>query len=241
MEKMVELIDVSYTIKDGEKTRKILDNINCRIYKNQITLVSGVSGSGKTTLLYSMSGLLSDGLTGSINYPDFDMAAASEKKRDKYRLENLSLIFQNLKLFDCMNVEDNIFIPVYAKNQRVTKKMTEQVCEYLDLMQLGQIQKKSLRSLSGGEQQRIAMIRSLIADPKLILCDEPTASLDEGNADIFLKCLKKIADLQEMTIVIVSHDPVVALYADETIWMKNGKVSERNEDKSGSRSPCCGK
>ena len=127
-----------------------------------------------------------------------------------------------MNLFDFMNVEDNILVPYYLRKQKISMKVRRQIGEYLDLLNLGQIQKKQISALSGGEQQRVAVIRAIVSAPQLILCDEPTASLDSKNVYIFMEALLKLQRESRSTIVIVTHDQQVYDYGDEKIQIVDG-------------------
>ena len=170
-----------------------------------------------------MAGLLSDVegeiIINGINYNKIK----TQKEKDSFRLDNISMIFQNLNLFSFMDVEENILVPLYAKKTKIDRSITEKVNYYLDLMNLGQIGKNSIKTLSGGEQQRIAIIRALISEPKVILCDEPTASLDGENVDIFMNILDKIKKESDAVLIVVTHDQRVLKYGEKKIYMNDGK------------------
>lgn len=123
-----------------------------------------------------------------------------------------------------MNVEDNIMVPLYLKNRKITEEIRSKISHYLDVMCLGQIQKKSISNLSGGEQQRVAIIRALIDDPEVVLCDEPTASLDSENTRQFMETLVKISKESGAAIVIVTHDARVFAYGDVKVTMIDGEL-----------------
>lgn len=223
MSSIIEMQNVVYEIMENKKKRKLLDNITYSFEKSTITVVSGPSGSGKTTLLYALAGLL-EHVQGKIVIDGVEVNVDDEKKRNDFRLNNLSMVFQNLNLFSFMNVEDNILVPYYVKEKTIDDKVRNKISQYLDLMNLGQIQKKSIQSLSGGEQQRVAIIRALIDDPKVVLCDEPTASLDRENVEVFMKTLLKIKNETKATIIIVTHDSRVFEYGESKIIMIDGKL-----------------
>lgn len=221
--KKISMKDVSYSITEGGRKRILLNNVNAEFEGGKITVISGPSGSGKTTLLYAMAGLL-DGVDGSVYIGNQDLNQASAKKKAELRLQNISIIFQNLNLFSFMNVEDNILVPLYLKNRKITEEIRNKIAHYLDLMCLGQIQKKAISNLSGGEQQRVAIIRALIDNPEVVLCDEPTASLDSENTRQFMDTLVKISKESGAAIVIVTHDARVFAYGDEKLTMIDGEL-----------------
>ncbi len=213
--------DLTYTVQEAGKDRVILNHINCSFEQGKIYTISGPSGSGKTTLLYAMAGLL-DQVRGEVHIGETEMLRERRRTRDRIRLEKIGIVFQNLNLFDFMNVEDNILVPYYLRKQKISMKVRRQTGEYLDLLNLGQIQKKQISALSGGEQQRVAIIRAIVSAPQLILCDEPTASLDSKNVYIFMEALLKLQRESRSTIVIVTHDQRVYDYGDEKIQIVDG-------------------
>ena len=221
--KKIIMKNVSYSITEGGRKRKLLNDVNVEFDGEKITVISGPSGSGKTTLLYAMAGLL-DKVDGSIYGGGKDINKIGVKEKAELRLNNISIIFQNLNLFSFMNVEDNIMVPLYLKNRKITEEIRSKISHYLDVMCLGQIQKKSISNLSGGEQQRVAIIRALIDDPEVVLCDEPTASLDSENTRQFMETLVKISKESGAAIVIVTHDARVFAYGDVKVTMIDGEL-----------------
>lgn len=221
--KKIIMKNVSYSITEGGRKRKLLNDVNVEFDGEKITVISGPSGSGKTTLLYAMAGLL-DNVDGSIYVGGKDINKIGIKEKAELRLNNISIIFQNLNLFSFMNVEDNIMVPLYLKNRKITEEIRSKISHYLDVMCLGQIQKKSISNLSGGEQQRVAIIRALIDDPEVVLCDEPTASLDSENTRQFMETLVKISKESGAAIVIVTHDARVFAYGDVKVTMIDGEL-----------------
>ena len=213
--------NLTYTVQEAGRDRMILNHINCSFEKGKIYTISGPSGSGKTTLLYAMAGLL-DHVQGEVRIGDTEILTERRRTRDRIRLEKIGIVFQNLNLFDFMNVEDNILVPYYLRKQKISMKVRRQIAEYLDLLNLGQIQKKQISSLSGGEQQRVAIIRAITSAPQMILCDEPTASLDSENVYIFMEALLKLQRESKSTIIIVTHDQRVYDYGDEKIQIVDG-------------------
>lgn len=153
---------------------------------------------------------------------DTEILAQKRSVRDRIRLNQIGMVFQNLNLFDFMNVEDNLLMPYYLRKQKIPMLVHRQIQEYLDQLNLGQIQKKQISALSGGEQQRVAIIRAIVSKPQIILCDEPTASLDSQNVHIFMEALLKLQRESRSTIIIVTHDQRVYDYGDKKIQIMDG-------------------
>ncbi|MBE6009744.1 MAG: ABC transporter ATP-binding protein [Lachnospiraceae bacterium] len=219
----MEIQHLTYNIQEGAHIRHVLNDISYCFEEGVMYTISGPSGSGKTTLLYAMAGLLDD-ITGSIYINGADIAALKRRYKDLYRRDNIGMIFQNLNLFPFMSVEENILVPFYIRKMAVTKEIKSQIKSWLELLNLGSMQNKNLSALSGGEQQRVAIIRAMVMNPRLILCDEPTASLDSDNVIAFMEAMKEVHRRQNSTIVMVTHDPRVVSYGDVKLQMVDGRI-----------------
>lgn len=220
---IVELRDVRYSIRDGNLNKEVLKGINIDFNRSEIITVSGPSGSGKTTLLYAIAGLL-DSVKGHIRIEGKDIQQMSKKEKTQFRLENISMIFQSLNLFSFMNVRDNILLPYYIKDRVINDEILELMRRSLKEMQLDGEEDRQITSLSGGERQRVAIVRAIVDNPKIILCDEPTASLDKENTHIFMQMLKNIQKKNESTFIIATHDPYVVEYGDTKLYMDDGML-----------------
>jgi len=223
MSKVIKLENVSYQVMDGEKEKKVLSQINYTFSSSKITAITGPSGSGKTTLLYALGGLLNH-VDGNVYIDETSLYSLEEVTRDYFRKNNMSMIFQNYNLFSFMNVEDNILMPYYVKKKDVENEVKSKCLHYLEKFGLGDIRKRTITSLSGGEQQRIAIIRSIIDNPGIILCDEPTANLDKENTEKFMSMLTQMVNEVNSTVIIVSHDEEVCQYADNVLCIVDGKI-----------------
>lgn len=214
-----------YTIMEGGKERNILDGIDCEIPQGKLTTISGPSGSGKTTFMYALSGLL-ESVKGNVVYGDESLYEMNFEERDKFRLENISFIFQHLNLMGFMNVEENIKLSQILRSEKTNKEFEDKIDEYLKIMNLGDIRKKSVQALSGGEKQRVAIIRAFMSGAKVIFADEPTGNLDSKNSSNFMECLKKIMEINDVTVVLVTHDKEIFKYGDKQILIEDGKLLE---------------
>lgn len=221
---IVKIKDINYSIIDGVSMRKILNNVTLNIDSGKITLIYGPSGSGKTTLLYAISGMLDNLQSGEIIIENTSLYSLKEHERDKFRLTNMGLVFQNLNLFPYMNVIENIFMPIYANNRKPGSKEMDKLKELLKLMDLSEYIDKPIYTLSGGEQQRIAIIRAFITAPPIVICDEPTANLDRNNSIIFYKKLKALAKTTNCAVIMVSHDELAKNYCDYSFNFTDGSI-----------------
>lgn len=224
MSKIVKLANLNYSVIDGKRERTILNEINYTFSPSKITAISGPSGSGKTTLLYALGGLLNN-VNGDVLINETSLYCLDEVARDHFRKMNMSMIFQNLNLFSFMNVEDNILMPYYVKRKNIEEDIKIKCLKYLKKFGLGDIRNRTITSLSGGEQQRIAIIRAIIDNPGIILCDEPTASLDKENTKNFMFMLSEMINEIDATVIIVSHDEEVCQYAENVIQIVDGKIN----------------
>lgn len=187
-------------------SKVLFENFSAEIDSGIITVLWGKSGKGKTTLL-NMIGGIEPFEKGEIKYPSF--IVTSKKRIKQKELKNIGFIFQNFGLIDQESVKDNLMI-VQVKDKEQKMK------EALKTVGLEGIEKQKVCTLSGGEQQRVAIAKVLMKDCTLVLADEPTASLDAQNKELILSLLRVIAD-QGKSVVIVSHDATVKDVADQVI------------------------
>lgn len=220
----IKVSNLTFTIREGDIDRNVLDNINYKFDDDKFTTISGPSGSGKTTFLYSLAGILNI-TSGKVEIMGKSLYDMSQKDRDKFRLENMGLIYQNLNLMTFMTIEDNILLPFYLQKKKIDTNIKNKIKEYLNILNLNGVEKKSVGQLSGGEKQRVAIIRSIITKPKVILCDEPTASLDRANTINFMEALMKIKANENSTIIMVTHDESVFEYGDVRLKIVDGKIA----------------
>jgi len=198
-----------------------LDKSDVELNEGELLLIIGPSGSGKTTLL-SLLGCLINPTEGNLEINGRSTTKLSAKEMAKIRLDTIGFVFQQFNLLAPLSAEDNISFPLQMLGLSKTeiKRRTEDALQKVDM---SEHKKKLPKQLSAGQQQRIAIARALVTNPKIILCDEPTASLDKDNILIVMKELKDLAKSGK-AVAVVTHDPRLVEYADRGIEVKNGLV-----------------
>jgi putative ABC transport system ATP-binding protein len=187
--------------------------------------VMGASGSGKSTLLNLMAGLTTPD-EGQVFIDNTDIARLSEHELTLFRRHRIGLVFQAYNLIPTLTALDNVLLPVMLSGQ-VTATARDKAAQLLARLGLAERGHHRPDSLSGGEQQRVAIARALINDPALILADEPTGNLDSVSSRAVCQLLKSLAADDGRTIVMVTHEPTVAVYADEVLVLKDGRILDR--------------
>lgn len=201
---------------------KVLDNINLEFKLGNIISIFGGSGAGKSTLLYILSTLEKPDL-GSVEFKEKNLISLSGDDLSKFRNENIGFVFQSHNLLSEFNVFENICIPGYVSKDkyRGVEERANQLIKDLDIQDKS---KNMPNQLSGGEQQRVAIARSLINYPDIIFADEPTGNLDETNSKKFISLIKKLNKKYKKTFVIVSHNKEFLKISDHSYELNNGKL-----------------
>lgn len=220
---IAELKEVGKQYKVGDQTIVALQPTSLKLDEGELMLIIGPSGSGKTTLL---------SLLGCVIYPSFgnlwvDGKYINDLKTNelaKLRLDTIGFVFQSFNLLAPLNAEDNVAFPL--KLQGVSGgEIKKKVEKALEIVGMTDRRKNLPKELSGGQQQRIAIARALVTNPKLILCDEPTASLDKDSLSVVMNELRNLAR-QGKSVAVVTHDPRLQEYADRVVEVKNGIATE---------------
>nr|WP_240541695.1 ABC transporter ATP-binding protein [Bifidobacterium callimiconis] len=205
------------------RSRKLttVDHVSLRFAKGTSTAIVGRSGSGKTSLV-SIIGMLNADYRGSYLYEGADIRALSDAERSRFRNRHIGFVFQNYSLIPHLNVWENVALPL-----RYRRHMSETVIKKRALFQLeamGLLQRASDRpaQLSGGEQQRVAIARALVAQPDLLICDEPTGALDTETGDMVQKMLFDRVQQSRITLLLVTHDQRLASYCEYQFLMEKG-------------------
>lgn len=215
-------VDLVKTYGQGETQVKALNHINVEFAAEQFTAIMGPSGSGKSTLMHCMAGL--DQISsGSTFIGDTDLGVLNDKEMTNLRRDRLGFIFQSFNLVPTLTAEENITLPLDVAGRKVDKAWYEEVTSRLGLSKR---LKHRPAELSGGQQQRVACARALVAQPEIIFGDEPTGNLDSNSSREVLEILRTAVDKDKQTVVIVTHDPRAASYADRVVFLADGKIVE---------------
>lgn len=219
---LIKLEKIYKTYYLGDVPTHALNGVSLDIKRGEIVVILGASGGGKTTLLNVMSGL--DTITkGQIFYEGKEISKLSDHKITKFRKDNLGFIFQTYNLLEHLNVYENVLVGAKLG------KSKENIDLILTTVGLKKHEKKYMHELSGGEQQRVAIARALAKLPKVMFCDEPTGALDEKTGKVVLQSLIDANETLGTTMIIVTHNPGIALIGDRVIKMNSGKVVEMVE------------
>ncbi len=223
---LFDLKGVSKKFVKGKETITVFDGLDMSIAHGDFLAIMGPSGSGKTTLL-NMLGGVDQPTSGEIYFDGSRVDTLSETQLAAWRANNIGFIFQFYNLMPMLNAQRNVELPLLltqlSRSQR--KKSVEAA---LKLVSLSDRARHMPQEMSGGQQQRVAIARALVSDPKLLLCDEPTGDLDRKTADEILEMLQLLNRDYGKTIVMVTHDPAAAEYAERTLHLDKGEFVEKD-------------
>ncbi|MGV9321384.1 ABC transporter ATP-binding protein [Streptomyces sp. NPDC003660] len=198
-----------------------LDQVSLAFPRGTFTAVMGPSGSGKSTLLQCAAGL-DRPTSGSVTVGDTELTTLSETRLTLLRRERIGFVFQAFNLLPSLSAEQNVALPLRLAGRRPKKA---QVREALEQVGLGDRARHRPTEMSGGQQQRVALARALITRPEVLFGDEPTGALDSRTSREVLTLLRGMVDQDEQTIIMVTHDPVAASYADRVVFLVDGRVN----------------
>ena len=219
---VIQVKNLRKVYKIGTEKVVALNQINLTIYKGEICCILGTSGSGKSTLLNMMAGLEKP-TKGSIEIKGHAIERMNEKQLASFRQRFIGFIFQSYNLLTALTALENVAMPLIfrgtpkVKREKIAKK-------YLKMVGLGDRFKHKPSQMSGGQQQRVGIARAFVGSPEIIFADEPTGNLDTKTSIEVMHIMWKMAREKLQTIVIVTHDPEVALYADKVIHIRDGDI-----------------
>ena len=221
----VQLVSVSKSYGRRRRRRDVLQGITASFPSGTLTAVMGLSGSGKSTLLQCAAGLDRPS-AGTIYIGGIDVTGLRRKKLSVLRREHVGFVFQAFNLVPTLSVAENIALPLRLDGRHVDRKRVREVADRVGIAdQLRQLPD----TLSGGQQQRVAIVRALITNPAVIFADEPTAALDPYTTEAVLSLLRRAVDELGETVVLVTHQPSVAAWADRVLILHRGRLVEVKE------------
>lgn len=222
---MLKLVNVNKIYTTREHTIHVLKNINLHVEEGEFIAIMGPSGSGKSTLLGVSAGL--DRVdSGLIMIDHQEISSISENELCKIRAEKIGFIFQNFQLIKTLNALENVCLPLIISSKVNESEIRNRAKFMLERVALGNRMTHFPPQLSGGEMQRVAIARAFMNNPKILFADEPTGNLDSKNGEIVMKMLVDLNKSTNSILVIVSHDPSIARYADKIYNMRDGELTQ---------------
>lgn len=222
MKKLLEITDLKKSFGNGDNKLNVLNGISLNVNEGDFITIMGSSGSGKTTLLNCIS-TIDQPTEGEIYLQNNSLINSNENTLSKYRLDYISFIFQNYNLIDTLTVYENIVLPLQLKKVNVNKS-ENRVFQVMKDLEIFDLKNKFPNEISGGQQQRVAAARAIISNAKILIADEPTGALDSLNSQKMMELLTRLNHQISLTILMVTHDPLVAKYSDKVLMIKDGRI-----------------
>lgn len=208
------------TFRQGDQQVPVLQDISFTVKAGEFLAVMGPSGSGKSTLLHVIGGL-TEVSAGRVDVAGVDISGLGDARMTLLRRRQIGFVFQAFNLIPNLCVYDNIALPCLADGER---QLAGRIGRLAEALGLADKLRRLPGTLSGGEQQRVAIARALLPEPALILADEPTGSLDAASGEALCRLLRQLCQERHCTIVMVTHEPAVALYASRGLIMRDGRL-----------------
>jgi len=225
---LIKTVNLIKTYRTDEIETLAVNQVNFTVYEGEFVAIMGPSGCGKSTLL-NIIGMIDNPNGGDYFFDDVEVSKFNEKQRANLRKHNIGFIFQSFNLIDELTVYENVELPlIYQKISNTERK--ERVLKALDQMNMAHRKNHFPQQLSGGQQQRVAVARAIVADPKMILADEPTGNLDSEHGEEVMDILTELND-KGTTIVMVTHSPSFADYAQRVVHLFDGNIVTENMKK----------
>jgi putative ABC transport system ATP-binding protein len=235
-------VDAAYAVRcenvekvfgSGDTAVRALRGVDWDVPLGEISMLVGQSGCGKTTLLSVITGLL-DASVGSVEVLGERLQELKGSRANEFRLANIGFIFQQYNLLPALTAAENAAVPLFAANV-ARREATERGRELLNTLGLGNRVDALPRDLSGGQQQRVAIARALIHEPRLVVCDEPTAALDAHSGHAVMEILHDVAVSPERAVVVVTHDNRIFEFAHSITHMEDGRIVRRSNGNGAPR------
>jgi putative ABC transport system ATP-binding protein len=211
--------------RQGDRDVSALAGVTLEVAEGTFLAVMGASGSGKSTLLHLMAGLTPPD-SGRIVIRGENLAEMNDRQLTLFRRRHIGLVFQSFNLIPTLTAEENVALPLMLDGRRESE-VRPKVSDLLESLGLASRRTHRPDAMSGGEQQRVAIGRALVTDPAVLLADEPTGNLDSANSKSVCELLRDLSQIHNKTIVMVTHEPTVAAYAQEVAVIKDGRLVKR--------------
>ena len=224
---------VSKNFGDGATTARVLHDIDIGFQAGAMSMLVGPSDCGKTTLISIVAGILTP-TTGSVQVFEQRLDALKDTALVRFRLKNIGFIFQQYNLLPTLTAAENASVALAASGFS-RKVAVERASNMLDRLGLGDHINKLPSQLSGGQQQRVAIARALVHEPRLVVCDEPTAALDAASGQRVMELMREVAVAPNRACIVVTHDNRIFDFADRMVEMEDGRISSVTEDNQGNR------
>jgi putative ABC transport system ATP-binding protein len=221
-ETAIQARDVSKTFGAGDSRVQALKGVNLDVRFGELMMIVGPSGCGKTTFLSVLCGTLEFD-SGAVRLFGQDLRSMRDSEVTAFRGKNVGFIFQQFNLIPTWSAVENVSIPLLLRGEK-RKEAEGEATRLLDAMGIGEKRNAYPTQLSGGQQQRVAIARALVHEPRLIICDEPTASLDAVSGRKVLELLKEVACRPNRCVIVVTHDSRIFSFADRIAEMEDGQV-----------------
>lgn len=219
MSAYISFKDIKKTYEMGEVTIKAVDGVSFDIHKGEFVIIAGTSGAGKSTVLNLLGGMDTPS-SGDLIVDHVNISNFNKKQLTNYRKDDIGFVFQFYNLVQNLTVRENVELAT-----QLIKNPLD-IEEILDAVGLKDRKNNFPSQLSGGEQQRVAIVRAIAKNPKLLLCDEPTGALDYNTGKAVLSLLQKMCREMHMTVVVITHNLALTPMGDKVIYMKNGQVEK---------------
>ncbi|WP_406289945.1 ABC transporter ATP-binding protein [Embleya sp. NBC_00896] len=222
---------VSRVHGEGDTTVRALDDVTIGFARGRFTAVMGPSGSGKSTLLHCLAGL-DDVTEGEVYLGDTELGSLTDRQLTRLRRDRIGFVFQAFNLLPTMTALENIVLPASLAGRKPDLGWLDRVVSAVELEQ--RLHHRP-GELSGGQQQRVAVARALVGRPEIVMADEPTGNLDSRSGAEVLALLRDAVDELDQTVLMVTHDPVAAGYADAVVFLADGRIADHMENPTPDR------